>query len=114
MKYWILVGQTPIEVESDEWARWFDKNKERIVAQEKIGAAFISTVFLGLDHSYSLKGLRGDPGHVPELFESMIFGGKLDELCWRYRSYIEAERGHKKLVRAVRQGWKNPVPPSSR
>lgn len=114
MRCWILVGQTPIEVNSKEWARWFEKNQERIVAQEKIGEAFVSTVFLGLDHSYSLNALRGDPDHVPELFESMVFGGQLDELCWRYRSYIEASVGHKKLVKAVKQGWKNPVQPSYR
>lgn len=108
LSYWILVGQTPIEVEREEWGRWFE-GPERIIAQKTIGDVHVSTVFLGIDHSFQL----GTPD-IPVLFESMVFRGKLDETCWRYRSYIEAKRGHEKLVRAVRRGYGSVVQPSSR
>lgn len=53
----------------------------------------VSTVFLGLDHSYGEGPLR--------LFETMIFGGKFDEEVWRYATWNEAEKGHKAAVEKV-------------
>ncbi len=38
---------------------------------------------------------------APELFESMVFGGKRDKECWRYATWGEAEAGHQKLVREL-------------
>ena len=53
--------------------------------------AVISTVFLGLDHNPTGRG-------QPVLFETMIFGGWHDEFQVRYRTYDEAEAGHKRAV----------------
>jgi hypothetical protein len=49
----------------EEWGRYFQTANRR-VALEEIGPYIISTVFLGLDHSFG--------GELPILFESMIFG----------------------------------------
>lgn len=53
----------------------------------------LSTVFLGIDHSFS--------GGTPVLFESMIFGGDLNESQERYTSWDEAEVGHVGLQHSI-------------
>ncbi len=55
----------------------------------------VSTVFLVLDHNHSPKG-------KPVLFESMIFNGELNQSLDRYRTWKEAEEGHKKMVELVK------------
>src|SRR5947207_774053 len=47
----------------------------------------VSTVFLGIDHGWGRREL-------PVLFETMVFGGKLDEWQWRYCTLEEAQVGH--------------------
>lgn len=50
----------------------------------------VSTVFLGLDHRF---------GEGPPLvFETMVFGGPLDQDVDRYTTWEEAEAGHAVLV----------------
>ncbi len=68
-----------------EWAKQWESS-DRIVKQDTIGDVKISTVFLGLDHSF------GDG--PPLLFETIIFGGAHDEYQDRYTTYEEAEAGH--------------------
>ena len=61
----------------------------------KVGNIEISTVFLGLDHSFG--------GKKPLLFETMIFGGKLDQEQERYTTWEQAEKGHKGMVNKVKE-----------
>ena len=92
---YILDGKTPV-VASDlpTWARWFE-TANRIVKQTPIADDIrVSTVFLGLDHSWG-KG-------APLLFETMCFGGPLDEAQDRYSTWQEAEEGHKAMIAQVR------------
>ena len=57
--------------------------------------ASVSTVFLhGIDHQYP-------GGGVPLLFESLVFGGALDQLCRRYATVQEARTGHAQMVAEV-------------
>ena len=82
-------------VECDDivkWATWFG-SADRIVKKTMIGDVKISTVFLGIDHSF------GD-GDV-ELFETMIFGGKHDEWMDRYSTWTDAEKGHELACKMV-------------
>lgn len=76
-----------------EWVEWYENPENRRIAQIKIKAKGIriSTVFLGLDHSFD--------GGPPLLFETMIFGGEHDGYCERYVTYEEAEIGHQKAVK---------------
>jgi len=65
---YILEGKVPVPCEDLlEWGRWIEEHRtERIVRQEDIGPYWVSTVFLGLDHSWR-------PDDLPELFETMVF-----------------------------------------
>jgi hypothetical protein len=85
-----LVGHKAVEVEDLlEWAKSFESS-DRVVAKTKKDMVEISTVFLGLDHSFG----QGPP----LLFESMVFGGEDDGEMVRYSTWEEAETGHKLLV----------------
>ena len=90
--YYILLDRTPIAVDLKTWAKWFENFDNRRIARTEINErCSVSTVFIGLDHNWY--------GHGdPVLFESMVFGGPLDNAMRRYRSYAEAERGHEELV----------------
>jgi hypothetical protein len=75
-----------------EWARWYEK-ADRHVGKTTVGRTYISTVFLGLDHGW------GDG--VPVIFETMVFGGKLDQQQDRCCTYEEAQLMHIHWVAAV-------------
>jgi hypothetical protein len=74
------------------WATWFE-TADRTVARTEIGDVLVSTVFLALDHNWG-------PG-LPELWETMIFGGAHDEEQWRYSSRADAVAGHAAAVALV-------------
>lgn len=79
-----------------EWAKWFE-TADRKIAKDQIGDCRVSTVFLGMDHSF------GDG--PPLLFETMVFGPPkhpLDEECERYTTRAEALAGHKAMCERVR------------
>jgi hypothetical protein len=81
------------------WAKWFEEastDKARVVAQDQVGDSFVSTVFLGLDHNWSLSG-------PPIVFETMVFGGIDDGRQWRYCTWKSAEAGHKKMVATIKK-----------
>lgn len=76
-----------------KWGKAFE-TMNRQVARDEIGDARISTVFLGLDHSFD--------GGNPVLFETMVFGGKFDQECDRYFTRQEALKGHAAWVERVK------------
>jgi hypothetical protein len=79
-----------------EWAKWIETTS-RHVADEYIAGIRVSTVFLGIDHNYSMSGR-------PVLFETMIFiKGWTEDEQWRYCTYVDAEVGHKKIVEDIKQ-----------
>jgi hypothetical protein len=90
---YILDGKRPARVDTLTWARWFEDADNRRVAEDTIGEARVSTVFLGLDHGYH---------GTPILFETMVFGGPFDGEQERYATYDEAEAGHAAMVARVR------------
>lgn len=63
------------------------------VAGKRVG---VSTVWLGTDHGFGLT-------ERPLIFESLIFGGPLDETCRHYATRDEAIAGHAELVAEVLQ-----------
>jgi len=66
----------------------------RVVTQERIGTAFVSTVFLGLDLGF---------GDSPALFETMIFEDpRFQNYQERYGTWDEALAGHAAAVETVR------------
>lgn len=97
-KHWILENDKLKEVDLITWATWLEnrdgKSIGRITKQTKIDKITISTVFLGLDHSFGF-------GKKPVLWETMIFGSKLKALTEyqvRYSSLEDAKAGHEDAV----------------
>jgi hypothetical protein len=83
------------------WADWFENNPgERTIGNTSIGGCMVSTVFLGLDHSFC----RG----AAVLFETMVFpdhddGGMSENYQERYHTLAEAEQGYIAVVELVKQ-----------
>lgn len=107
-KYYILKGTEVIPASVEQWAESFNDRENRIVEQNHIGEILISTVFLGLDHSWN----AGDP---PMIFETMIFEGKYDEYQERCSSYKQALKMHKRAYDLVYRSqqislWKLAIP----
>ena len=90
--HYILEGKRVVECHDlVEWARRFGDSEARRVAEDHLSLnVYVSTVFLGLDH-----GFQDGP---PLLFETMVFGGPLDQAQWRYSTWEEAEAGHAEAV----------------
>lgn len=63
----------------------------------------VSTVWLGLDHSFGVG--------LPLIFETMVFaeGSASDELCERYSTWQEAADGHTSIVVNVAAELADPV-----
>lgn len=68
------------------WAKLLEDHDARIIGRTERGDVTVSTVWIGLDHSF------GDG--PPLIFETMIFGGDHDQDQWRYSTREEAETGH--------------------
>jgi len=93
-------GKTVRKAENiEEWADWFEHSNNRLMKQTNVRQARISTVFLGIDHSFDTSG---DSPAV--LFETMIFGGAYDQFQWRYSDPEEAITDHDKIVNYVMLG----------
>lgn len=100
-------GRTPVPASMMDWARSFRKDNDEApgprpgaswarVAHDDLPSAHVSvsTVFLGLDHRFG-------PG-APLTFETMVFGGSLDQEQERYSTWDEAEAGHAAMVERVK------------
>lgn len=93
-----------------DWARWCADFDNRRVATDRTKFFEVSTVFLGVDHSFG-------KGRPPLLFETMVFErqrkvkeifGRLmsvreDVDQWRYASWDDALTGHQAVLRRLRK-----------
>ncbi len=78
------------------WAQWFEHADRHIGKDELLPTdVWVSTVFLGLDHAFG--------GGTPILFETMIFGGPLDQEQDRYATREEALIGHAEWLAKAQQ-----------
>ena len=89
-----------VEVDSSTWGHWFDNFENRRVESTYLHEYHISTVFLGINHSYYDQG-------EPLVYETMVFNpkGDCDEsyIC-RYHTWNEALIGHAVACEWVKQG----------
>lgn len=93
MKCWKLEGKKIVECKDIlEWAQ-FIETKERLIKHTQMPLCRVSTVFLGLDHSFNF----GPEEIPPMVFESMILGGALNYEQLQYATYEDSEEGHKQL-----------------
>lgn len=92
-----------------EWGEFMEVGETRRVAATHLNGFWISTVFLGIDHSFG--------GGRPLWFETMIFrddenpvdvGEQIRQLFtdaqWRYETWAEAAQGHQQIVTIIREG----------
>ncbi len=97
MSRWYVLDNNnkPIPASITEAADWLEEGSDRrTVKRDEIGDILVSTVFLGLDHSWT-------PGGKPVLWETMIFGGEHDQYQERYTSHKDALEGHKKALTLI-------------
>lgn len=76
-----------------EWSKWMAEHSNR-VAYDKIRDAEVSTIFLGINHSWN--------DTAPVLWETMVFGGPFPNECSRYASHRMALAGHAAAVARLR------------
>ena len=78
------------EIDTKTWANLFEDNDYKIIKQDKLdNGKFVSTVWLGLDHSFE--------SDIKLIFETMVFHP--DEIdVERYSTLEDAVKGHKKMV----------------
>lgn len=102
MSWYILTTDNkPVAVSVREASKWLEENIHRNVLKQDTlendqgDKIFVSTVFLGLDHSWDNKGLI--------LWETMIFGGINDQYQERYNSYEDALEGHQRAIDLIKQ-----------
>lgn len=99
--YYILNDDHSIRPVDDvlEWGKWF-QTADRHVEKTKRDGVLVSTVFLGLDHSF----LAGD-ADPPIVFETMVFtdkeGHPYEEYTERYSTWDEAQAGHRRICEMV-------------
>lgn len=79
----------------EEHLRWEleTPHEKKIVGKEFIKGVEVSTVFF--PHNMNIRG------GLPLVFETMIFGGTLDDYQTRYSTWEEAEKGHAAAVARV-------------
>jgi hypothetical protein len=77
------------------WGKFMSGSQRHVAVTEIDDQTSVSTVFLGID-------LRIYGNGPPLLFETMIFGGPLNENLWRYSSYDDAQTGHAMAVAKAR------------
>jgi hypothetical protein len=94
MRFYILKGHTPVRATQEEWSHQIAKAPHPVVAYDQYNHVDISTIFLGIDHNFFGEG-------PPILFETMIFGGELNEYQVRYCTWDEAVEGHKAALQLV-------------
>jgi hypothetical protein len=80
-------GNAVPEPDLMKWGIFFKRSSNRVLQQDSKDSVKVSTVFLGLDHSF------GDG--PPLLWETMIFGGEHDQYQERYTTRDEALKGHR-------------------
>jgi hypothetical protein len=93
-QHYILDNRKVVPADLMTWATWFESNDNRRVDSTHIGETHISTVFIGRGHAFC--------GDGPKLFETMVFGGPLDQEQERCGTYEEAEAMHAAMCERVR------------
>lgn len=96
MHYILSPDHSPVPCHNEAmWHLWmWTSQDERQVAHAVVNGVQISTVFLGIDHSWTGAG-------PPILFETLVIGGDLDKSEQRYAFWDDAVEGHKQWVARI-------------
>lgn len=94
-------GKPELAGDVTSWTEFFASGNKRRLAWYEGGPVCVSTVFLGIDHSFGREG-------PPVLWETLVRGGEHDGYQERYSSRADALVGHDLAVKMVRGPAKNP------
>ncbi len=93
MRFYILRNQVVVPASGAvEFGKWVE-TADRVVSKTQVADIEVSTVFLGIDHQFY--------NGPPLLFETMVFGGDLDQTCRRCSTWDEAEEQHETILSEV-------------
>lgn len=97
-------GNAVPTADHDEWGAFMEHGQRHVGFYDANGVK-VSTVFLGIDHSFGFDICSDtDKAKGPILWETMVFGGPMDSYMERYRSAEAARQGHARILsRATRQ-----------
>lgn len=88
------------EITREQWASLFeDDSYKRVAVTHFESGRWVSTIWLGMDHSFRP---GGDEGIL--IFETMVFNGDgtmIDEYMERYSTEEQARAGHKRIEEMV-------------
>lgn len=79
----------------EEWAQLIASTLYQRVAITYVHDVVVSTVWLGIDHRFA------PIGGPPVIFETMVFGGAMDQDTRRYCTLEQATAGHHDMVQLV-------------
>lgn len=79
-----------------EWAKDFEDDAVRVVADETIEGVRVVTIWIGLLNPCS------PPEGAPLIFETMVFGGKIGGEMDRYATETAAVAGHAEMMARVK------------
>lgn len=74
------------------WSELFENERYRVIQRTETKDKKISTVWLGLDHSYGINC-------KPVIFETMVFPAC--DICVRYETLEAAIKGHENIVNEI-------------
>jgi len=92
----------------EKWARWLEgPSREMCRLRDQVGPLHVSTVFLGLDHSFS--------DGPPLLWEMKVFSDDSqsgqEHKCQRFTTMQDAHAFHRGYVKGLREKLKNTTVP---
>lgn len=100
--YILDANKNPVKSTPEGFTDWCGPmsryDKKRVAWTDVADGVSVSTVFLGLDHGFD--------SDKPVLFETMVFGGPLDQEQERFCTWAEAVDGHERVVGLVKHGRK--------
>lgn len=97
MSDWYDMDGKPMDMIA--WSKKYEGLKRRVAFTELPGGVRVSTVLLGLDHSFG--------AGKPVIFETLVFNGPHDGDTDRYETRKEAEAGHEATVARLVESLKN-------
>jgi hypothetical protein len=93
MRYYILGNQVVVPASGAvEFGKWVE-TADRIVSKTQVADIEVSTVFLGIEHQFY--------NGPPLFFETMVFGGDLDQTCRRCSTWDEAVEQYETILSEV-------------
>lgn len=93
---WDHTARRPVSLE--EGALFKADHSKSVVQKTEVGEIEVSTVFLGIDHSFMSNKLV--------IFETALFGSKLlhgVRIMRRYSNWVEALAGHWEIVQELKE-----------